>query len=140
MLLPELFYEANKSSSERAEGGGRRTLPLHVSPVNLDAHVVVAPGIFGMRIGVAPILASPCPFIPISCTRLIQVVAGILHQEFLRGVGEGKNPNIFYSHQLLVEVVVTVSATWFVKILNFRGVGSGNACTQTKKIRIISGM
>ena len=79
MFLPELCYEANESASERAEGGGRRTLPLHLSPVNLDAHVAVAPGIFGMRIGVAPILASPCPLIPISCTRLIQVVAGILH-------------------------------------------------------------
>ena len=98
-LLPELFYEANESASERAEGGGRRT------------HVVVAPGIFGMRIGVAPILASPCPFIPISCTLLIQVVAGILHQEFLRGVGKGKDRNSFYSDQLLVEVFVHVSAT-----------------------------
>ena len=88
-----------------------------------------------MRIGVAPILASPMPLIPISCTRLIQVVAGILHQEFLRCVAEGKtrNRNIFYSHQLLVEVVVTVSATWFVKILNLRSAGSCNACMQTKK-------
>ena len=50
MFLPELCYEANESASERAEGSGRRTLPLHVSPVNLDAHVVVAAGIFGMRI------------------------------------------------------------------------------------------
>ena len=132
MLLPELFYEANESAGERAEGGGRRTLPLHVSPVNLDAHVVVAPCIPGMRQGVAPMLTSPMPFIPISCTRLIQVVAGIHHQEFLRGVGEGKDRNSFYSHQLLVEVVVTVSATWFVKILNVRSVGSGNALTQTK--------
>ena len=91
MLLPELFYEANESASERAEGGGPRTLPLHVSPVNLNAHVVVAPGIPGMRIGVAPMLTSLVPFIPISCTRLLQVVAGIRHQEFLRGVGEGKD-------------------------------------------------
>ena len=60
MFLPELCYEANESASEHAEGGGRRTLPLHVSPVNLNAHVVVAPGIFGMRIVVVPILASPC--------------------------------------------------------------------------------
>ena len=66
MFLPELCYEANESASERAEGGGRRTPPLHVSPVNLDAHVIVASGIFGMRIGVVPILASPCHKKPIS--------------------------------------------------------------------------
>ena len=50
MLLPKLFYEANERASERAEGGGRRTLLLQVTPVNLHAHVVVvAPSIFGMR-------------------------------------------------------------------------------------------
>ena len=65
MLLPELFNETDQSASERAEGRGRRTLLLHVSPVNLDAHVIVAPGISGMRQGVASKLTSPVPFIQI---------------------------------------------------------------------------
>ena len=118
MLLPELFYEANERASERAEGDGRCTLLLHVTPVNLDAHVVVAPGISGMRQGVAPILISPVIFIPSSGTRLVNVLAEIRHQECLRSVGEGKDPNIFDSHQLLVEVVILVSAIIAVKILN----------------------
>ena len=120
MLLPELFYEANERASERAEGGGRWTLPLHVTPVNLDAHVVVAPGISGMRQleGVAPILTSPGIFIPSSGTRLVKVLAEIRHQEFLRGVGEGKGPNIFDSHHLLAKVVILFSAIFSVKILN----------------------
>ena len=42
MLLPKLLYEANERASERAEGDGRCTLLLHVMPVNLNAHVVVA--------------------------------------------------------------------------------------------------
>ena len=49
MLLPEVFYETDQRARERAEGCGRRTLILQVSPVNLDAHVIVAPGILGMR-------------------------------------------------------------------------------------------
>ena len=139
MLLPELLYEANESASERAEGGGRRTFPLHVSPVNLDAHDVVAAGISGMRQGVAPILTSPVPFIPISGERLLQFLAGISHQEFVRGVGEGKDCNIVYSHQLLVELVILFSVILSVKTLNVRCVGLGNAFTKTK-IRIISGL
>ena len=77
-----------------------------------------------MRQGVAPILTGPRPFIPISGTRLLQIVAGIRHQEFLRGVGEGKDRNTFYSHQLLVELVILVSAILSVKILNVRGVAA----------------
>ena len=96
MLLPELFYEANERASERAEGDGRWTLLLHVTPVNLDAHVVVAPGIMisCMRQGVAPLLTSPVPFkfIPSCSTRLVKVLADIRHQECLRSVGEGKAP------------------------------------------------
>ena len=118
MFYESVFYESNQIASERAEGGRRRTLPLHVSPVNLNAHVVVAPGIPGMRIGVAPMLTSLVPFIPISCTRLLQVVAGIRHHKFLRGVGEGKDHNIFYTHQQFVELVILVSAILSVKILN----------------------
>ena len=95
MLLPELFYEANKRPSERTEGDGRCTLMLHVTPVNLDAHVLAAAGISGMRQGVAPILTRPGIFIPNSGTRLVKVLAEIRHQEFLRGVGEGKDSNIF---------------------------------------------
>ena len=59
MLLPEVFYESDQRASERADGCGRRTLTLHVSPVNLDAHVIVAPGIPGMRQGVACVLLGP---------------------------------------------------------------------------------
>ena len=57
ILLPKLFYEANQPErvSERAEGGGRRTLLLQVTPVNLHAHVVVAPGIFGMQRPYSPV-------------------------------------------------------------------------------------
>ena len=72
-------------------------------------------------------LTSPMPFIPISGTLLLQVVAGIRHQEFLRGVGEGKDHDIFYSHQLLVALVILVSAIIPVKVLNVGTVGSGNA-------------
>ena len=35
MLIPELFYETNECASEGAKGGGRRTLLLQVTPVNL---------------------------------------------------------------------------------------------------------
>ena len=132
MLLPELFYEANERVSERADGGGRLTLMLLVTPVNLNAHVVVAPCISCMHQGVAPILTSPVIFIPSCSTRLIKVLAEIRHQECLRGVGEGKDSHIFDSHQLLVEVVILVSAIISVKILNVRSVGSGNAYTKTK--------
>jgi hypothetical protein len=49
MLSPNLNYETDQSSGECAEGGGRRTLTLHFTPVNqrlnLSAHFVVAPGI-----------------------------------------------------------------------------------------------
>ena len=55
MLLPELFYEANQGASERAKDGGRRTILLQLTPVNLHVHVVVAPGIAGMRQEVAPV-------------------------------------------------------------------------------------
>ncbi len=49
MLRPELTWKTNQSSSERADGGGRRTFTLHVTPANLSAHVVVASGILRMR-------------------------------------------------------------------------------------------
>ena len=39
MLLPELFYETNQRASDRAAGGGRRTLLLHVSPAVLAPHL-----------------------------------------------------------------------------------------------------
>ena len=118
MLLPELFYEANERASKRAEGDGRCTILLHVTPVNFDAHAVVAPGKSGMRQGVAPILTRPVIFIPSCGTRLVKVLAHIRHQECLRGFGEEKDPNIFDSHQLVVGVVILVSAIISVKILN----------------------
>ncbi len=49
MLSPDLTYETQQSSSEGAEGGGQQTFALHVTPVNLCAHVVVASGILRMR-------------------------------------------------------------------------------------------
>ena len=97
MLPPELFYEANKRPRKRTEGGGRCTLMLHVTPVNLDAHVVVAAGISGMRQGVVPILTSPGLFIPSRGTRLAKVITEIRHQQLLRGFAEGKATNIFDS-------------------------------------------
>ncbi len=45
----------------------------------------------------------------------------------LHVVGEGKNSNIFHSHQLLVEVIILFSAVLSIKILDVRRVGSGNA-------------
>ena len=93
MLCPKLTYETDQSSCECAalcaEGGGRRTLSLHVTPVNLRAHVVVAPGISGMRQAVSSVCTGPVPFIPISGTRLPKVLANVLYQELLRVVGEG---------------------------------------------------
>ena len=87
--------------------------------------------------GVAPILTSPCPFIPISGTLLLQFITGICIQEFLRGVGEGKDHNIFGSHQLLVELVILASASSPVNVESF---GSGNALTKNKcRVKIISG-
>ena len=67
---------------------------LHVTPVNLDAHVVVAPGISGMRQGVAPILTSPVPFIPISGTRLVQVIEGLRDQECIWEFAPKRCPEI----------------------------------------------
>ena len=127
MFLPELCYEANESASERAEGSGRRTLPLHVSPVNLDAHVVVAPGIPCMCQAIASMRTSPVPSIPISGTLLLQILACILHQDLLRVVGGGKDSNIYDSHQLLVEGIILVSVVLSIKILDVRSVGSSNA-------------
>ena len=131
MLLPELFYEANERPSERTEGDGRCTLMLHVTPVNLDAHVVVAAGISGMRQGVVPMLTSPGIFIPSSGTRLVKDIAKVRHQELLRGFAEWKATNIFDSHHLLVELVIVVTALLSIKILNLRCVGRGNACATT---------
>ena len=131
MLPPELFYEANKRPRKRTEGDGRCTLMLHVTPVNLDAHVVVAVGISGMRQGVVPMLTSPGIFIPSSGTRLVKVIAEVRHQELLRSFTEWKATNIFDSHHLLVEFVVVVTALLSIKILNLRCVGRGNACATT---------
>ncbi len=86
---PKLTYETDQSSGEGAEGGGRRTLSLHVTPVNLSAHVVVAPGISSMRQAVSSECTGPVPFIPISGPRLPKVLANVLYQELLRVVGEG---------------------------------------------------
>ena len=60
--------------------------------------------------------------------RLLEYIAGIRYQHFLRGFGEGEDRNIFHSHQLrvLVEIVMIVSAVLSFKILNVRSVGSGN--------------
>ena len=118
MLSPELFNEGNKRPRKRTDGGGRCTLMLHVTPVNLDAHVVVAAGISGMRQGVVPILTSPGIFIPSSGTRLVKDIAEVRHQELLRGFAEWKATNIFDSHHLPVEVVILSLAILSVKILN----------------------
>ena len=118
MLLPEVFYGTDQTASERAEGCGWQTLTFHASQVNLDAHVIVAPGILGMGLAVLSMLTSPVPFIPISDMLLLQYsyIAGIRFQKFLRGFGEGKDHNIFHSHQLRVEVVILVSAVLSFKI------------------------
>ena len=71
-------------------------------------------------------LTSPCPFKPISGTRLLQYLADIRDQEFLRCVGERKGSNIFYSHHLVVEIVLAVSAINPVKVLNLRSIGCSN--------------
>ena len=55
------------------------------------------------------------------------MLADIRHQELLRDVGEGKDSNIFDSQQLLIEVVITISACRLVKVFNVGSVGSGNA-------------
>ena len=81
-------------------------------------------------------LTSPVPFIPISGLLLLQFLAGIRHQELLRGVSVGKNCNIFHSHQLLVEVVILVSAVLPVKILDVRRVGSGNALARKQGCQV----
>ena len=127
MLIPELFNETNECANVGAESDGRRTRLLQVTPVNLLTHIVVAPGISGMCQGPAPILTSPCPFYPISSTRLPQLLADIRHRELLRDVGVGKDSNIFDSQQLLIEVVITISACGLVKVLNVGSVGSGNS-------------
>ena len=72
-------------------------------------------------------LTSPCPFKPISGTRLLQYLADIRDQEFLRGVSERKDRNIVYSHNLVVEIVIAVSAISPVKVLNLQSIGCSNA-------------
>jgi hypothetical protein len=128
MLCSNLTYETDQSSSECAEGGGWRTHTLHVTPVNLSAHVVVAPGKSSMRQAVSSEWTSPVPFIPISCPlSAAQGPAFVLNQELLRIVCEGLHCNILHSHQLLVEFVVLVSVVHPVEILYVLHVGSGNA-------------
>ena len=94
MLLPEVFYETYQRANERAKGCRRRTLTLqvHVSPVDLNAHVIVAPGILGtgMRQAVSSMITIPVPFIPISSMQLLEYIASIRYQHFLRGFGEGR--------------------------------------------------
>ena len=131
MLSPELVNEGNERTRKRTDGGGRWTRMLHVTPVNLDANVVVAAGISGMRQGVVPMLTSPGIFIPSSGTRLVKDIAEVRHQELLRGFSEGKATNIFDSHHLLIEFVILVTAILSIKILNLRCVGRGNACATT---------
>ena len=58
---------------------------------------------------------------------LLHILACILHQELLRGVGEGNDSNIFHSHQLLVKVIILVSAVLSVRIFDVRSVGSSNS-------------
>ena len=101
LLLPEVFDETDQRASERAERCGRRTLTLHISPVNLDTHVIVAPGIPCMSQAVASMRTSTVPFIPMSSTLLLlQILACILQQELLCVVGEGKYSIFFHSHQV----------------------------------------
>ena len=45
MLIPELFYETDECAKVGAECDGRRNFLLHVTPINLLTHVVVAPGL-----------------------------------------------------------------------------------------------
>jgi hypothetical protein len=80
-----------------------------------------------MRQGPAPMITSPCPFKPSSGTRLPQCLTDINDQESLRGLGEGKDRNIFDSHQLLIEIVVIFSALRLDKVINLGMVVCGNA-------------
>ena len=128
MLCPDLTYESDQSSSEGAEGRGRRTFALHITPVNFGAHVVVASGILRMRQAISAEVTSPVPFIPIRGPRLPKILAHILYQECLCNICEGKCSNIFHSHQLLVKFIVLVPAVHPVEILDVRCIGGGNAC------------
>jgi hypothetical protein len=83
MFRPELTYETNQSSSERANGGGRRTITLHVTPVNLSAHGVVVSCILRMCQAVSSKRTSPVPLVPISGSResrLSKILAYVLYQ------------------------------------------------------------
>jgi hypothetical protein len=75
MLCPDLTYESDQSASEGAEGRGRRTFALHITPVNFGAHVVVASGILRMRQAISAEVTSPVPFIPIRGPRLPKILA-----------------------------------------------------------------
>ncbi len=74
MLSPDLTYETDQSSSEGAEGRGRRTFAIHITPVNLCAHVVVASGIQRMRQAVSAEATSSVHLIAIRCPRLRQIL------------------------------------------------------------------
>ncbi len=67
------------------------------------------------------------PFIQIGGPRLPKVLAYVLYQELLCAVGEGLRCDILDTDQLLVELVVPVSAVHTVEILDVLCVGSGNA-------------
>ena len=56
-----------------------------------------------------------------------QCLTDINDQESLRGLGEGKDRNIFDSHHLLIEIVVIFSAMRIVKVINLGMVVGGNA-------------
>ncbi len=77
MLSPDLTYETDQSSSEGAKGGRRLTFALHVAPVNLGVHVVVASGVQRMRQAVTAEGTSLVPLIPIRGPLLPQILAYI---------------------------------------------------------------
>ena len=72
-------------------------------------------------------ITSPCPLKPSSGTRLAQYLTDIRDQEFLHDLGEGKDRNLFDSHQQLIEGVISISASRIVKVINLGIVVSGNA-------------
>ena len=137
MLYAEVLYKSGQTAREGADGCGGRTQPLNVTPVILDAHVVVSPGISGMRQAVASLYTGPVSFILGGGTRLSQVLAGICHQELLRVIGEGEDRNILHSHrdQLLVKHIIFISAIFSIEVLDVGSVCHSyhELCLQEKK-------
>ncbi len=94
---------------------------LHVSPVDLNPHVVVAHSIACMREGPAPMSSSessPQFAKPLFLSLLCQPVTEVKHQQGLYVTGKGKHVHIHNFEGLAVEFTIVLALVRAVEVID----------------------